>query len=99
MKAAVMKFEFTVVARERQEAFDLLDRTEIAILGSIGGASWVTINDDIQKMHNPMLALCDDQGFYYQGLRTCQFNGPILDTGVQTYHDGHRPQNQVVDGE
>jgi hypothetical protein len=93
--AIVFNFEFVCIGRTRDEAIALMDDAQLGIMSQIGGAPWVMVDDDITRVHNPALTLCDDQGFVYQGKRSCRFQGPLLDTGTQTYHDGFKPQMQT----
>lgn len=92
-----MNVQYTVVGRTREECIDLMDSTGLIVLDKIGGAPWVTIDDDIKRLHNPQASVADDQGFLYQGVRSMSFQGPILNTGTQTYHEGNKPQHSVMD--
>jgi hypothetical protein len=95
MDAAVLQFGFKVVARTRDEALALMDDVALAVLDNVGGSSWVSNDDDVQKQHKPGLVFSDEHGYAYFGERTMQFTGPWTDMhGHIPQHDGFRVQSR-----
>lgn len=94
-KASVIKFEFEVAGKTRDDCIDTLDAITQRILTEEGGEPWVVLVDSYDKMMiDQQLALSGDpRGFFYTGKRQVVFTGPTkIADNISTFRDGFRPQ-------
>ena len=99
-KASVIKFEFEVAGKTRDDCIDTLDNITQRILTEEGGEPWVVLQDSYDKMMTDQhLALTGDpRGFFYTGKRQVVFTGPsMIADNVSSFRDGFRPQGQSED--
>jgi hypothetical protein len=84
-----------VFADTRDGCISAMDEASIHFLDFVGGAPWVMIDDDINRVQSP-LNVKDDQGFTYLGKRSYKYGGPFKnDLGI-IEHDGMRLQKRIT---
>lgn len=97
MYAIISEFSFTVNGKTRDETLAKLDEFGLMFLEGAGGAPWLMVDDDVQRMHMPQWVMSDDQGFAYIGKRTYKFGGPALPGPGTPVHDNFKMQRGVLD--
>ena len=75
---AVSYFEFNVVGNTREEVVDEMDRVSLDILQILGGAPWLTIDDDTTRIPKHQNQLKDEEDFAYKGTRKVVYQGPMI---------------------
>jgi len=95
----VLRFSFSVHGRTRDECISLADELGRDFMDRIGGEPWLMVDDDWRRQHvsraGGPLTVADDQGFFYQGMRTYVFQGPFVPKLTEPLHDGYNVQKHV----
>jgi hypothetical protein len=90
---SVLKFGFTVMGKSRDEAIEELDAKVREVMEQLTGEPWITVVDDIRKVHLGGLSL-DSDNFIYLATREVVFGGPTVLRDHPVWRDGYRPQDK-----
>lgn len=99
MTRVISELKCVVFGTTRDECVQAMDEVAFTLFNEIGGAPWLVPDDDIKKIaaEEVSMAIADDQGFCYVGLRTWKFRGPVIHIPDQAHHDGFKVQGHYGD--
>lgn len=96
---AVVSFQIECFANTREAVNEELDRLSLDILNLVGGAPWLTIDDDTTRIAKHQNALKDNDDFAYKAVRKVAYQGPMVIGEGQGLPPGVERQNIDKDKE